>query len=311
VTVIISVGVAAGAGFGLIRRKPLAILAWGLIIALALGLVIAAYASFFANMISLTATQKTGVQLSAAQTSQMFGFMIMGEGGIFLAFIAFAFVRTIVTTAVWRAVVHPEQASWAYLRLGMSELFVFLINIAVGFLANLAVFPLMPLLFLVGALLAFQQYVAAAIVGVLALAALIAAVIYVELRFAMLGPMIVHDDKFHFFDAWRLSRGKVGNLFLIGLCLAGFAVVTEVLVIALTLGSGAAALYLAADGFEKLQGFFQQSPSLIASKLWPLAAFWALIAVPIAGALSAIMFAPWARAYRDLAAAPADGVSAA
>jgi hypothetical protein len=305
VAVVISVGAAVGAGFGLIRRKPLAILAWGLILALALGLVIAAYANLLTNMVGFTATQNAGVQPSASQTSAMIGFMLMGQGEIFLAIIALVLVRTIVTTAVWRAVIHPEQGSWAYLRVGMAELFVFLINMAVGFLANLAVLPLMPLLLIVGALLAFHQYVAAVIVGVLAVIAVIVGIIYVELRFALLGPMIVHDDRFHFFDAWRLSRGKVGGLFLIGLCLAGIVVAAEVLAIALTFGAGAAALYLAAGGFNELQGFFQQPPPLIASKLWPLAALWALVAVPAAGALSAILCAPWARVYRDLTTGPA------
>jgi hypothetical protein len=300
----ISVGAAVGSGFGLIRRKPLAVLAWSLVVTLALGVVVVAYVNFITNMMALPTTQGAGAQLSPSQSSAVIGAMLMGEGMIFLAFMVLVLGQTIVTTAVWRAVLHPEQGRWAYLRVGMAELFVFAIKIAVGFMANLVMFPLMPFMIVVGVLLAMHQYVAAIIVGVLAIIVLVVALIYIQLRFVLLGPMIVDDGKFHFLEAWRLSRGKVGSLFLTGLSVFGILLAAEVLLEVLAAGSGAAVLYLAAGGFDKLQALFQQPPAVIAGKLWPLGVIWMLGAFLCVGPLSAIMIAPWAKAYRDLAPTP-------
>lgn len=290
-----------GAGFGLVRRKPLAVLAWGLIVTLAFCVVLAAYAAFVLNIINVSTAEKAGGHASASETSAFFGVMLMSQGGIFLAIVVLILLQTIVTTAVWRSVLHPEQDRWAYLRVGMAELFVFLMNIAMGFIANLVAFPLMPFFILVGALIAFHQYVAAIFVGVFSAATAIAAAVYLRLRFALLGPMIADDSKFHFVDAWRLSRGNVGRLFVVGLCLVGIALAAEAAIGGLLFVSGALALGVAAGGFEKLPGFVQHSPQLAASELWPLAALWVVAALPIAGSLSAIMLAPWATAYRHLA----------
>jgi hypothetical protein len=153
----------------------------------------------------------------------------------------------------------------------------------------------------IAALIAFQQFVAAIIVGVLAIIALCVAVIYFELRFSVLGPMIVDDSKFHFTEAWLLTRGHVGNLFLTGLGLGAVAIGAEVVFGLLALVTGAGVLYLAAGGLTPLEGFFENPTPAFAMKLWPLAAIWLVLAVPIGGAMSAIMAAPWAKAYRDLA----------
>ena len=88
---------------------------------------------------------------------------------------------------------HPEKRRWAYLRVGMAELFIGLLLIGVQFAANFLILPLFPLLMLVGALAAFHQIAAAIIVGV---AIFIVAHrsrrgVYVGLRFAAGGA----DDR--------------------------------------------------------------------------------------------------------------------
>jgi hypothetical protein len=302
----ISVGEAIGAGFGLIRRKPLAVLAWGFAQALGFGLFMVAYAVVVVSMFGVSAQAGSEAQPTPAEVSRILGPLLLGEGLTFLSILVFAGVRVVVTTAIWRAVLHPERSGWAYLRVGMAELFICLLLIGLQFAANLLMLPLMPLLILIAVLVAFQQFVLAIVVGVLAILALIAAVIYFELRFSILGPMIVDDGKFHFVEAWRLTRGHVGSLLLTGLGLVAVAIGAEVVLGLLALVTGAAVLYLAAGGLAPLEGFFEHPTPAFVVKLWPLAALWAALAVPIGGALSAIMVAPWAQAYRDLA--PAGGV---
>jgi len=183
----------------------------------------------------------------------------------------------------------------------MAEMFIVLLLIGAQFAANLVMLPLLPFLFVIGALVAFHQFIAAFIVGVLMIIALIAAIIYFELRFALLGPMIVDDGKFHFAEGWRLTKGRVGSLFGVGLGLVALALGAEIVIGLLVLIVGGALLYVVAGGAAPLQAFMEHPTPDFVVKLWPLAVLWTVLAVPISGCLSAIMSAPWARAYRDLA----------
>ena len=115
---LISVVAAVGTGLDLVRRKPRAVMAWGLVLWPAFGILLGAYGMFFATFLSLAASEKTGAEPSAEPDPAILGVMLAGQGGIFLAAIVLIFLQTIVTSAIWRAVLHPEQDRWAYLRVG-------------------------------------------------------------------------------------------------------------------------------------------------------------------------------------------------
>jgi hypothetical protein len=304
----ISVGAAIGAGFGLIRRKPLTVMVWGLLQVIGLGLFLAAYAGFLLSFIPMAMSQPAqGGQPSSAEVGQFVGGMLMGEGLIFLAAIMLMIFRVVLCAGIWRAVLRPEAGAWAYLRVGRAELFILLLLVGVGFAANIIVLPLLPIMLISGGLAMAHQVAAAIILGVIGLLAMIAAVIYVELRFSLIGPMIVHDGKFHFVDAWRLTRGKVGSLFVVGLGLAAILMAAEFVVIALVAAIGAATLGLAAGGFD---AFFNQPPLVVAEKLAPGLILYVLAAIPISGCGLAVFVAPWARAYLDLSPPAPDGTFA-
>jgi hypothetical protein len=296
----VSVGTAMRSGFELIRRRPLAVLTWGLLEMVALGVVGAAYAGMMANMLATAARNPPGVQPTASQVSGMIGGMFMGEGLIFLAIIATFILRGVLWAAVWRAVLHPQDGRWAYLRFGKAELFILLLLFGLMFAGNLILLPLLPILLVVGGLLAMRQWAAAIVIGVLALVALIVAVIYVELRFSLVGPMIVDDGEFRLMESWRATRGQVGGLFLIGLGVFGVLIVAEMVVFVLVAAIAALAVGVAAGGFDHLQALAQQAPGAIIAKLSPFVVLLAVLGVPLAGAMTAIGVAPWARAYRDL-----------
>ncbi|HEX4095882.1 MAG TPA: hypothetical protein VHX64_04090 [Caulobacteraceae bacterium] len=298
----ISVGAAIGSGFGLITRKPLTVLAWGALQVGPLLLLIPVYIAFISSVLPRLAD--AGSQPTQAQMTQMMGTMFAAQGGIFLGAMVAMLARTMVWTASWRAVLQPERHAWGYLRLGKPELFIILLLFAAGFAANLVMLPLVPFIAIVVMLLVARQWIAAIVVGVLALVAMIAVIVYLELRFVLLGPMIVDDGEFRFVEAWRLSKGRVGSLFLIGLSLVGVGLGVEVL--GLALGAAVWAIILATSGFgfDHLQGFIQQPPATLIAEVVPYAIGSMVLSIPIVGALSAIFMAPWARAYRDLVPAP-------
>jgi len=302
----ISVGAALGSGFSLIRRKPMTVLVWGLLAALAICIFSGAYAGMMWSFFTFAMT--SGMFANSTPPPELVGEFVgrimMGEGLFFLAVIVMVILRVMLSAAVWRAVLHPERGSWAYLRFGVPELLILAMQFAIGLLFNLAFIPLVPVMLVAGGLLAAHQVLAGAIVGVLGLLVAMVLMIYVALRFALIGPMIVEDGRFHFIDAWAITRGKVGSLFLIALALVVMVWLVELVVVLVIGGVGAAGLGVAAGGFDHLMEFAQQSPQLIVARLAPALVICAILAIPIGGAMTSIFAAPWARALLDLRAAP-------
>ena len=313
----IDVGAAIGSGFGLIRRKPLAVLAWGALMALGIAALVAAYVGFFWNFyVNAAVFQAGGAQPTPAQTYRMVAAMLMGEGLFFMAVFTLQLIYTIVSAAIWRAILHPEKSSWAYLRVGVTEVFVFLVRTAASFVAGAPIFILLPVMFIaLGLAVAFQQIVIAVVVYVLGVFAAIGAQLYLWLRFSLIGPMVVDDAKLHFIGAWQLSRGNVLRLFYIGLSLVGIGAIAEAILLAVILllifvgfSSSAATMlgaWVAPVAPGTLRPWEMSLSSGVAEPLWIVLAIGGFLAIPVAGCFSAIFTAPWARAYRDLVPRPA------
>jgi hypothetical protein len=295
----VSVGAAVGSGFRLIREQPVAVLTWGALQAGAFAVFLLPYALLMNNL--GTAAFEPGAQPDRRAAMNMVGSMFLSEGLIFLAGILMSVVQCMIVTAVWRAVLHPEQRRWAYVRLGRAELFFFLFLMCLSIGLQLVMLPVFPFMFIVVGLVVAQQWVAAIVAGVLLFAAMMAAICYVEVRLALAGPMIVEDGHFHFVDAWRLTRGHVGRLLLVGLSLAGMFIGLEAVVMLIGLGFWWAQLGGPPWEAGRLMAYVQQqTPARMVSMVLPFEAAGAVLGIPIFGAVSAIGAAPWATAYRDL-----------
>ena len=299
----ISVGSAIGAGFQLIGRRPVSVLVWGLLrIGFAVG-VLALYAPVFMGMFADIASRaQTGGQPNPADMSQMMSHMVLIQGVGYLAQLVGLFVGSIILCAISRAIVHPERKAFASLRLGAPELFVAILSFAAGIVLVFAMMIFSIPFVILGIFLGMQhQWVALAVMIGVALLILVLALIYIAARFAFVVPMMVDDGRFHLFDAWTLTKGKVGSIILIGFCLVLIALLLGAVIDALFLGLGAASLGVAAGGFDNLRTFFTQTPpQQILMTLAPSLIMLGLLLIPIQGAALAIFVAPWARAYRDV-----------
>jgi hypothetical protein len=136
-------------------------------------------------------------------------------------------------------------------------------------------------------------------------AAIMVVLAIVGLRFAFVGPMIIEDGKFHLFESWAMTRGRVGSLFLIALGVFGIFLLIDLvlLVLVVALGAGAVA---SLGGLSQAGALFQQSPQTALMRILPFLAIYAVIMIPVSGCLLAIGGAPWARAYKDLLPTAAD-----
>jgi hypothetical protein len=214
-------------------------------------------------------------------------------------------VGAVVYCAVIRSVLFPEARRYAYLRLGMAELFMIAWWFGAGIAAAVAIVPAVLVIALVVMLSSVAH--AAAVGGLFAVGAVVALVVgfaYVFLRMAMVGPMTVRDGKFHLVDAWELGRGHVVDFFVILLGVFLILMVVELVIGGFMFVFGAGMLGQAAGGLDHLQEFFRQPSAVIIASLLraftPLLAVVGVLAIPLSGCLLAVVFAPWARAYRDI-----------
>ena len=293
----IAVAEAATAGFGLIRRRPGAVLIWGAVRTLysicAFGLIAPLFISRFEDIIRRASTGVT----TPPDLSSM---MALQSANLLLSFVGL-FLGAVLSCAVFRAVLKPEEGRLAYLRLGAAEAFLFMLSFGVAILFIVAVFvvviPLTMVVVIAALVHAGGVAVMVAVAGGIALFALL---IFVLLRLSIAGPMMVEDGKFHLMDAWALTRGRVSDLFLIGVLLVVILIVIEVVLGAFALAIGLAFLGEAAGSLAAIQGLFARPPAEIFAILAPGLIVVGLVAVPVFGCLWAILAAPWATAYRAL-----------
>ena len=296
----LSIGDAVGAGFGVIRRRPVAVLIWGLLQAAVWGAMVAVMAPTYLAMVAEVAKNA-----GQAPTPDVANMMRM-QGTVWLLDVVGLFVATILYCAVFRSLIHPEQSRLGYLRLGMTELmlFVLMVGAYIAFVVALVIL-MIPAALIVGVLVAVHAAAAAVIAGIVLGVAAVWGLVYVVLRFSMVGPMMVDDGKVHLLDAWALTKGRAGALFLMALCLLGILIVLELVLVAIAAIVGVSVLSSIAGAVSAIPALLRQPPGVVLSDLTPLFVIGGLAAIPLYGALLAILGAPWARAYLDFRINPA------
>ena len=278
----INVGAAIGAGFGLIRRRPLTVLAWGVLPVVLQTAVLLLLAPnlipFYAQLFQAMAAGGVPAPITPpAGLMQMQGWVQLVNLGQLLLY-------AVIYCAVYRAVIRPEQSAFAYLRLGRSEFFV----MALMFVMFIATFVgllviLIPLGIIVGIVAVVSHSPAVTIAAALPvyLVALVA-LFYFGLRFSLAGPMIVADRKFHLFESWTATRGQVGRLFLVGLGMFGIGLVIETLVLGAMLAFAAAAIFSYGD-VGQLLASFEKAPMAVATRFWPFLLVYLALMIPVGG----------------------------
>lgn len=306
-----SIGDAVGAGFDVIRRRPVSVLAWGLAY-----FVLAVLPS--AGLIALVGDDFVELFRQAANGSEAEPNVeeLMRLNTTMTAYQPVAFLtalaaRAVLTAAVFRAVLEPENRGFFYLRFGKDELWQALISLSLGVLFFIAAMIALFAGGALGAIVWFAGSLAPApwsglIQGLGIAAVVIAAVVglvWVALRLSLAGPMSFADRTFRLFESWTLTRGQSGRLFGLAVLLFVVIVIIELVVAAVgwigVLGFGFS------GGFdpERIEAFFAQPFDQWVAALLPAVAVLAVVGSLLTGAVYAIFTAPWAAVYRQLGAA--------
>lgn len=314
-----SIGDALGSGFGLMGRRPLSVLAWGLVyiligmvlpIALMVGMVGSDFVSLFANM-HYSATDPT---VFARSMAPMHGKMMLINPVMQLTSLV---VQAVLTAAVFRATLEPRNRGLAYLGLAGREWWLMVLGFAARVLAVLLAIGLA----LAGGALGLalnvlfdSQHVNQAtrvavyvVLGVLLLALFVAILV----RFCMAGPMTFADRKFRLFESWKLTRRHGWKLFGLGLLL----VLVSIVMVIVFEGVGAVAVFFIGGALHWSGSAFWAALTN-QHQLWTSGLGEGLVALVLLcayafGGIFAVSVAPWAVVYRELLprpAAPAGGL---
>ena len=305
-----SVTAAATSGFGLIGREPLAVLVWGLVVLVVLvlpcfGLVWTVLPDFvsFAKLAEAPGGDPSG-QAAMSQMMQLQSKMMLFN---LLYWVGGTGVKAVLAAAVFRAVLEPGQKGFAYLKLGAQELWLALVSLVMGILAYVACMAAAVIVAICAAIAYFAgaQSGPAAGVGACILVAVVlgltaaGALIWALLRLSMAGPMSFSERKFLLFESWTFTRGQAWPLLGMTLLL-GLIIVALELVLYAVFGVGLFAFGLKL--VPRMQDMTNQPPEAWLRLLWPYIAGVALVGSLLSGPALALVFTPWATAYRDLKA---------
>lgn len=296
-----SIGTAIGEAFGLIGRRPLSVFVWGLLLVApsvaSMALILPMMGEVFASIASDGANQ---AQIHDA----MMGDMMQVQGVSSLLNLLQLVLTVIVYTAVMRAILRPRETSFFSLRLGMDELRVAVVGLAI----IVAFYLLMLILVLLGVGVGFAVWGLGEPFNWLIIAALciglILAIWLGAARVSLIAPASVLHKTFAFEEGWKLGRGRTGALFGMMLLILLIIIVTEMIVF----GIGAAVTMVSAGGMDwsQIHAAMEDDPFAGLQALfvanWPWVTVVGLIISALYGVLLTVGIAPFASACRQLSA---------
>ncbi len=302
----ISIGSAVGAGFNLIGRRPLSVIAWGFFLYLSIAVLLAIGALILGGGVLGRVLQSSATADPSLAGQAALGWLASFWPAL-LVVIAGALVSgAMVQGAVYRSILTPDAKTFFSLRFGAQERALVLLDVTV-------------LLALILAYLVAAAIVAGGVYGLtrihgwvgvlLAVIFVICSVLafmWVALRFALAAPMTFAEGRVRFFGSWALTRGHGWSLFglawlmllvLLGVGI-GYAIVSNIVSALFAVGVFASIAANAAAAHDP--HFFSDHGAALLAALTPSFIFGAVFQ----GLVQAIAHGPWIEAYRQLTGAP-------
>jgi hypothetical protein len=302
-----SMGEAIGSGFGLIVRRPLSVLAWGLVYLVLLAIpLIAIFAAlgtgFVSEMQALSA--HTGASTSPADLAGIFHAQarMMQFQALFMLGVLPA--QAVLQAAIFRSVLEPKDTAFASMRFGGREAWLLLLILAFEVMAYLIALASAVVFLLIGAGVAAVFLSVASLKAWVGPALIVVGVawavtfIWILLRLSLAGPMTFAEREFRLFESWKLTRGQGWKLFgLVLVLLVLFIAIVLALLLGFALLAGVAGIGAASVHAAVAQPGAAVPGMVIA---WCVIAFFVLAFLE--AAIAAIWYAPWATVYRSLSA---------
>ncbi|CAN5274538.1 hypothetical protein BH10PSE1_BH10PSE1_05040 [soil metagenome] len=293
-----AIGRALSDAFGLMRRRPLSVLVWGALFVIpactALALILPEFGDFMTIAVQMSATP--GEPLPQPIMDRMARMQSVNLAMNFVQGVAMA----VVYTAIMRAILRPAERSFFSLRLGMDEVRVAVVGIAIFVGLYIAMIVATIVGVIIGVFIYLSVKAAIVPVGLALFLALMIGFLFAMARLSLIAPTSILRRDFAFDEGWSLGKGRSGALF--GLMLSVFGVL---LLIEIVLFSIVAILFFSLVGLTPRAPFATGDnpfPHILAWVVshWPVVAVGAVLASAFYGLVAVLAIAPFASACRQL-----------
>ena len=297
-----SIGTAINDAFSLVGRRPLSVFVWGLIMVAPSAASVGLLWPMMGDMFGAMAAQAHGGSSPDAAFADMMQFQALSG----LMNIVQLLLMVVVYAAVMRAVLRPRESSFFSLRLGMDELRIAVVGLAI----IVGMYVVMAILALIGLAIGFTAWGAGSPTNWLVIVGLVVtamvAICLGMVRVSMMIPASILYRTFGFAEGWRLGRGQIGPLFGMAVLLFLMVIVIEAVVFGIGLAIAVGAGLSGGLDWTALQShdmdvnpFEGLNAALTAN--WPWFAAAALVVSVVYGVMLALGVAPYASACRQLA----------
>lgn len=284
---------AAFEGFRVVRRKPLVLLWWAAFYLVSFALIFLVAAGPIAGLMAAAADLENMGPNATPEDLQPF---MMAYLAVFPVVIPLGILMgAILNAAVARSVLEPGKSAFGYLRLGMDEVRVAVVSLVLSIVMGLAAVVLFGVAGAIAGFLGAADVPGGPLIMVVVFLAAMAAMIFLVVRLSLAIPITVAEKKFAFFDSFKVTAGHLWGL--IGMAVIAFvmtmvvSILTSIVFFPITMGLGATIDWQSLEGLNAM-GILQAIGPMVAV---------AIVLQAISSALlAAVMYAPFAAAYRDL-----------
>lgn len=294
---------AAFEGFRLVRREPRTIAIWAVFSLVAsVALVAAMIASGFGRFMGGAA--KGATMTPEALTGFLVGELIAIGGAILIA--------SIMGAAVYRAILRPAEAPLTRLRLGGDELRLVLLSVIMGVVFTVLTVALVIPVGLLGVAIgvganlgqAGAEPNAGAMAGIVLVVLLgyllvIAGLVFFAVRLSLAGVMTFAEHRLRVFESWRLTKGRFWRL--LGCYGLTVVLMLPIYMVMMTLYFAITFAFSGGDVGRAMSEIAQPEMTSLAAYLSPARIVYLVLAGAMGGVLNAVMYAPAAAVYRQIA----------
>lgn len=290
---------AAFEGFRLVRRNPLALVAWALVYAVLSLAALVAVSGVVDPLIQWSEAAET-LESSNATPAEV-GAMLQTFGVIFLQ-IAWLipislFVSAVLAAAVARGVLNPKAKGFGYLRFGMDEVRVTVVTFVLGLLMTALCIAVFMAVGVIGGISAAAGANWGWLVALAAGLGGIALLIWLAVRLSLAVPITVAENRFAFFESFAVTKGRFWPLL-------GMAIIAGVMTLIISFLSSVITMPLGMmSGMEGWNFSAGSDPEALRAALditnpWVIAS--SVVEAIVYALTVGVMYAPFAAAYRDI-----------
>jgi hypothetical protein len=283
---------AAFEGFRVVRQRPLALVFWALFYAV---LIAAALALVGGSVIGLMSMAEQ-LETSGAASPEAFLPVLTSYAAILGVILPISLVASaMLYAAVSRAVLRPSESAFGYLRLGMDEVRVLVVSVALFLVFMVLATVVAVLIGVVAGIATSAEMPALWLVVVLLVIAAAALFIWLSVRLCLAIPITMAERRIAIFDSFGVTKGRFWPLL-------GMALLAGVMSIVVSLLGSLVAMpvQLATGGLQGLAELEGEGLPVILQAAWPAIAAWVVVNAIMSALQVAVVYAPFSAAYRDL-----------